>query len=73
MVRESCCRNRYRGYMSGGCWGAVMGYTANTGEPWEPSRVQTAGVSSDSQRCLQIHAGLSCRAVTAQAAAMSLI
>lgn len=34
-----------------GCCDAIMGYAANTGEPWEPSRVQTAGVSSGSQRC----------------------
>lgn len=37
--------------MSGECWDAVMGDAANTGERWEPSRVQAAGVSSDSQRC----------------------
>lgn len=59
--------------MGGGCLGVIMGCAANTGEPWEPSRVQMAGVSSDSQRGLQIRAGVSCRAVAAQAAAMSLI
>lgn len=48
--------------MGGGCWDAIMGYAANTGEPWEPSRVQTAGsaatVREVSRSTLDYRAGL---------------
>jgi hypothetical protein len=48
--------------MGGGYWDAIMGYAANTGEPWEPSRAQMAGsaatVRDVSRSALVYRAGL---------------
>lgn len=74
MVREACCRGRYRRYMSGGCWDAL----------WAMRRVQMSNGSHHERRRLGSAAavrdvvqrstlGTSRRAGAAQATAMSLI